>query len=230
MSILRELSRPPSLPPLENGDRLSLSEFKRRYDAMPELKKAELIDGVVFVGSPVRATVHARQDQQLNAWLAYYRASTLGVDGGANPSVELPSDQMVQPDGALWIAPECGGRTRIDACYVIGAPELMAEVAASSVSRDLHVKRDAYEAAGVREYLVWRVYDEEVDVFALRGGRYERVQADLGVLKSAVFPGLWLDVPALLRDDLRTVLRRLDEGLATPEHAEFVKRLETMRA
>lgn len=38
----------PSIP-LENGDRLSRFEFEHRYQAMPELKKAELVEGVVYI-------------------------------------------------------------------------------------------------------------------------------------------------------------------------------------
>src|SRR5262249_29597918 len=102
------------------------------------------------------------------------------------------------------------------ASYVEGAPELAVEVTRSRASYDLHQKLGAYQRNGVREYLVWRTDDGEFDWFALRGGRYELLAPDSdGVLRSEVFPGLWLDVHAALGDDAPAVLRRLDAGLAS---------------
>lgn len=215
------------IPPLESGDHLTLEEFERRYASMPHLKKAELIEGVVYVTPPVDVEYHGIPDFSMGTWLGHYQAFTPGVQGAANGSVRLDPKNLPQPDELLWILPECGGQARIGPDALLhGAPELAVEVAASSASYDLHSKKEAYRRNGVREYIVWRTYDAEIDWFVLRGGKYERLEADAaGILKSAVFPGLWLDAAALLRRDLRRVLEVLDAGLKSPEHAELVARL-----
>jgi Uma2 family endonuclease len=217
------------VPPLENGDVLTRAEFERRYEAMPQLKKAELIEGVVYVPSPVRYRAHSQPHIHLATWLGLYEAGTPGIEAGDNATVRLDLDNEPQPDALLFIDPACGGQARIDADdYIAGAPELVAEVAASSASYDLHVKLRVYRRNGVREYLVWRVLDEEIDWFVLRAGQYERMAVDAaGLLKSEVFPGLWLDPAALVRGDLATVLAVVQRGLASPEHAGFVARLRS---
>jgi len=217
-----------AVPALENGDRLTRVEFERRYNAMPELKRAELIEGVVYIPSPVRIDRHGEPHADLVTWLGNYRAATPGVRAGDNSSVRLDLDNMPQPDVLLLLPAHCGGRTRIsDDGYVEGAPELIAEVASSSVSYDLGPKLDAYRRNGVREYLVWRVLDGEFDWLESREGRFEPRTPDAdGLFKSSVFPGLWLDPAALLRGDLARVLAVLNQGTASPEHAAFIKRLE----
>lgn len=227
----RESDRPPvisrRLPPLENGDRLTRVEFERRYDAMPQLKKAELIEGVVYVPSPVSFKQHGEQHAAFVTWLGVYTASTPGVNVADNSTLRLDLDNEPQPDAALFIAGQRGGQAQVDEDgYIAGAPELVAEVAASSESYDLGPKLHVYRRNGVREYVVWRVRDEEIDWFALREGRYEPLAPDeRGILRSEVFPGLALDRAAMLRLDLAAVLGTLSESLARPEHAEFVKRL-----
>lgn len=216
------------VPPLVNGDRLTRPEFERRYNAMPGLKKAELIEGVVYVPSPVGFTRHARPTRELCTWLGHYGAYTPGTEGGDNATVRLDLDSEPQPDALHRIAPGAGGQSSTSPeGYVVGAPELAVEVAASSVSYDLHDKLRVYRRHGVREYIVWRVDDAAIDWFHLEGGAYKRLEpgAD-GVVRSLVFPGLWLDTQALLAGDLARVLSRLGEGLRSPEHAAFVARLE----
>ncbi len=216
-----------AIPPLENGDRLTRDEFMRRYGAMPELKKAELIEGVVYVPSPVRLDYHAEPHLSLGCWIGVYLAMTPGVRGGDNATVNLDLNSTPQPDCLLFIRPEHGGHVKVAEGYVDGAPDLVAEVAASSASYDLHDKLRAFERNGVREYLVWRVLDRQVDWFVLRGERYELIApAPDGSLRSTVFPGLWLDTGALVRGDLNSVLAMVQEGLKSPEHAEFVARLQ----
>jgi Uma2 family endonuclease len=215
-----------ALPVLENGDRLTRAEFERRYEAMPRLKKAELIEGVVYVPSPVRHYQHGSPHAHLISWLGLYAANTPGIEVGDNSSVRLDLDNEPQPDGLLFIDPTCGGQVRISADGIIeGAPELVAEVASSSVSYDLHAKLHVYRRNGVREYIVWRVLEGEIDWFVLRAGQYERMPLDAnGLLRSEVFVGLWLDPAALVRGDLATVLAIIQQGLASPEHATFVTR------
>jgi len=214
------------IPRLVPGDRLTRDEFERRYHAMPECKKAELIEGVVYVPSPV-STRHSGPHFVLSGWLFHYVQATPGLWGGDNATVRLDLDNEPQPDLLLRILPGHGGSCRVAKDnYLEGPPELVLEIAASSASYDLHDKLDAYRRNGVREYLVWRVGDSAVDWFAQRGGRFEQLpQHEDGVRRSEVFPGLWLDVPALLAGEGPGLLRRLDEGLRDPAHAHFVERL-----
>ena len=221
--------RPPAsvIPPLEPGDRLTRDEFERRYQAMPELKKAELIEGVVYMPSPVRVERHARPHARIIGWLIHYEAITPGVAVADNATARLDLDNEPQPDAMLYIAPEHGGQVRISPQdYIESAPDLVAEVASSSVSFDLNTKLHVYRRNGVQEYIVWRVLDGQIDWFVLRGSVYERLSADAqGVVRSECFPGLWLNTNALLQGDLAATLRTLDEGLRTAEHAAFLARL-----
>ena len=220
-----------AIPPLENGDHLTREEFERRYNAMPVLKKAELIEGVVYMPSPVRHRRHGHPHTRLITWLGTYETDTPGVEAGDNSSIRLDLDNEPQPDGFLIILPECGGQARIsDDDYIEGAPELIAEVAASSASFDLGKKFEVYRRNGVREYVVWRVLDGQVDWYANRGGRFELVNppAD-GILRSEVFPGLWLDAAALVQNDRKAVQGALQQGLDSPEHLLFVERLSRDR-
>ena len=109
---------------------------------------------------------------------------------------------------------------------MVGPPELVVEISASSVSYDLHPKLRAYERNGVQEYLVWLVEDESIEWFVLRRKKYQKLKPEAGaIFKSEVFPGLWLDADALIGGDLERVDQVLQEGLRSPEHAEFVARL-----
>ncbi len=226
-----EAPRNGAIPPLENGDRLTRAEFERRYEAMPELKKAELIEGEVYMPSPVRYRRHGHPHTRLVTWLGNYETDTPGVEAGDNGSVRLDLDNEPQPDGFLIFRPDHGGQARIsEDDYIEGAPELVAEVASSSASYDLGKKLDAYRRNGVREYVVWRVLDGEVDWFMNRKRRFKLMPpAADGILRSTVFPGLWLNPAALVRGDKATVKAILQQGLHSPEHAQFVARLERAR-
>jgi len=221
---------PPRAPELRAGDRLTRPEFERRYEAMPHVKKAELIEGVVYMPSPVSRD-HWEPHFKIIAWLGLYESATPGVQGGDNGTIRLDLENEPQPDAFLRIRPECGGQSGDSDNYVDGAPELVAEVAASSASYDLHDKLRAYQRNGVLEYVVWRVWDRAIDWFVLREGRYEPLPlSPAGHYHSAVFPGLWLDPAALVRGDLAQVMAVLQQGLASPEHADFVRRLRPSQA
>ena len=225
------LSTEEAAPPLENGDRLTRAEFERRYAAMPHVKKAELIEGVVYMPSPVRFQAHGEPHSLLITWLGVYRARTPGLFLADNSTVRLDLDNEPQPDVLLLVDPDRGGQARIsDDDYVEGAPEMVAEIASSSASYDTNAKKKVYRRNGVREYLVWRVLDREIDWFVLREDTYAKLTKDAsGILKSEVFPGLWLDPEALLCGDLATVLDTLQEGLETAGHRELVDRLGQAR-
>ena len=211
---------------LENGDRLTRCEFERRYLARPDLKKVELIEGVVYMPSPVRADSHAKPAGAILAWLGVYSASTPGVSMLPDATVRLDRDNEPQPDALLRIEADLGGRSRLSADdYVEGPPELIVEVAASSVARDLHDKLNAYRRNGVLEYIVWRVHDRAIDWFVLADDEYRLLDADKdGVLESTVFPGLRLDVDALLAGDFARVLAVQQQALDSAGRADFAAR------
>jgi Uma2 family endonuclease len=213
--------------PLENGDRLIRPEFERRYHAMPNLKKAELIEGVVYVASPLRFLPHAEPHANLMGWLWSYKIATPGVRLGDNPTVRLDLDNEPQPIAILLIDAACGGKSDIGFDgYVEGAPELVAEVAASSAAKDLDDKKCAYRRNGVQEYIVWQVFENTVSWFSLQDGEYITLTPDAAtIVKSQVFPGLWLDVSALVAGDMQQVLKVLQTGLSSVEHQEFVEYL-----
>ncbi|EAW45610.1 Uma2 family endonuclease [Nodularia spumigena] len=216
-----------TIPPLENGDKLTRHEFERRYHAMPNLKKAELIEGVVYVASPVRAKQHGKPHARIMTWLGTYEAATPGLEALDNTTVLLDTDNEPQPDALLRI--EIGGQSRINKDdYVEGAPELIVEIAASSASYDLHEKLKVYRRNQVQEYLIWRVYDHQFDWFRLQQGEYIQLQPNAdNIICSQIFPGLWLDKTALLGGDLGKVLTIVQQGLASPEHEDFISRLSS---
>lgn len=216
-------------PALEPGDRLTREEFERRYHATPDLHKAELIEGIVYMPSPVRLQRHGRPHGHLVTWIGTYEASTPGTIMADNASDRLDMDNEPQPDVALLIDPQFGGQAKIseDDCLE-GAPEWIGEITSSTVSYDLGDKLAVYRRNGVREYVVWRVLDRAVDWFILRGSVYQRLEPNpKGILESEVFPGLWLDVNAILAGDLAGVLSALREGMGTQEHASFVQQLQS---
>lgn len=196
---------------LESGDRLTREEFHRRYCARPDIKKAELVLGVVYVGSPVNSERHAEPHSLIGAWLAVFGAITPGLRVGDNGTVILGLDTEVQPDVyAYWHRPRPGLGFLGPDGYIEGPPVLVVEVAASSASYDLHDKLEAYRRAGVPEYIVWRVLDRRVMWFRLRDGEYVLLQPDEhGIIESEVLPGLRLDVAALLAGDAPRLLAAL---------------------
>lgn len=197
--------------PLESGDRLTRAEFERRYAAQPDIKKAELIEGVVYVASPVRTDEHAQPHMDMGGWLVAYVARTPGIVRGTDGTVKLDADNEFQPDLYLaWDAAH-GGSARLEGGYLVGAPDLVVEISASSAARDLSLKKDVYRRNGVREYIVWQIYENRIDWFALDDeGVYQAMAPNpAGVVESRVFPGLKLDVLAMLRGDLAAVLAAL---------------------
>jgi Uma2 family endonuclease len=217
-----------TIPPLENGDRLTRIEFERRYHAMPQVKKAELIEGMVYMASPLRIRRHGEPHARIMTWLGNYWAATPGIGLADNTTVRLDADNEPQPDALLRI--EVGGQSSIsDDDYVEGAPELIVEIAASTVSIDLHDKLKVYRRNQVQEYLVWRVYDRQFDWFRLKSGEYIQLEPNAdGIICSEIFPGLWLKKSALIAGDLARVLAVVQQGIATAEHQAFIEHLSRL--
>ena len=215
-------------PPLQSGDRLTRYEFERRYQAMPHLKKAELIEGVVYMPSPVSAS-HSGAHGSIIGWLAAYCAETPGVKLNDNATVRLDLDNEVQPDALLRLDAELGGNCEVgDDDYLEGPPELIVEVAVSSAAYDLHDKLRVYRRNGVQEYIVWQIYDKQLDWFRLsEEGEYVPLEPDESdVIRSQVFPGLNLKATSLLEGNLADVLAELQEGVDSAEHKAFVEGLK----
>jgi Uma2 family endonuclease len=211
-------------PLLEAGDRLTRDEFERRYERMSDVKKAELIEGTVYMPSPVRLRKHSQPHIRMATWLGTYQAETPGVECGDNSTVRLDLDNEPQPDLLMIKTPEKGGQSRVSAeDYLEGAPELVLEIVGSSRAYDLHQKKGVYRRSGVREYLAWITSEQRIVWWELREGDYQEMPPDAeGVIKSRVFPGLWLNTRALLWADMKTVLATLRRGLESPEHREFI--------
>jgi Uma2 family endonuclease len=215
----------PALPPLEPGDRLDQPTFHARYLAMPEGTRAELIGGVVHMPSPTKRP-HGRTHGRVIKWLGVYEDATPGTEMYDNTSNLLGPENEPQPDACLLIAPHRGGQTSEKEEWIVGAPELIVEVASSTESIDLHGKYADYQRCGVREYVVVALRQKKVFWFVARDEEFVELAASPdGVLRSEVFPGLWLDPAALLSGDQPRVRAILEVGLASAEHAAFVAQL-----
>ncbi len=216
-----------SVPPLKHGDRLTRDEFERRYEAMPHLKKAERIEGVVYMPSPVRIDIHGRPHAQIMAWLGAYWIATPGVDLADNSTVYLDANNDPQPDALLRIESAQGGRSRIiDTGYVKGPPELIVEIAGTSADYDLQDKLEVYQRCGVQEYIVWQTQEKHLDWFQLVNEEYVALAPNAeGIIESQIFPGLRLAVAALLAGDREKVSSELQAGLQTAAHAALIERL-----
>ena len=213
-----------STEPLVAGDRILRAEFLRRWEAQPEIRKAELIGGVVYMPSPLSAD-HSEADSLVICWLKYYAAHTPGCEAGNNGTWFMLQDAP-QPDAHLRRVRECGGTSWVEKGFFHGAPELIAETCRSSTSYDLHQKKDLYAAAGVKEYLAVLLHERELRWQRLVGDEYQSLQQSPdGVVRSLIFPGLWLHVRALLSGNMLQVLDTLKQGLESSEHAEFVQQL-----
>jgi len=216
----------PDPPPLLNGDHLAVPEFERRYWAMPEVKKVELIEGIVVMSPPI-SNLHAETHGMLGAYLRRYARATPGVSLALNASIRLDGKNEYQPDALLRIESGKLSHSKVGPDGLLeGAPEFVAEIAVSSAAYDLHEKKAVYQRCLVPEYFVWQVMDSQIRWFALDRGDYVQLKprAD-DVTRSRVFPGLWIDLSALVAGDEGKVSRTLDRGIKNAEHTSFVKRL-----
>ena len=215
------------VPSLRDGDRLTRDEFMLRWEAMPDLKFVELLDGVVHMPSPV-SNSHNLLVPRITWWLIQYADATPGCEAGSDGTWLMSPDTAPQLDASLRIA--ANGSSHLEKIYLAGAPELAIEVSYSSAARDLGIKSDLYRRHGVREYLVILAQENDVLWREVVKGRYRKLAADPeGVIHSSVFPGLRLDTPALWAKDWPKLRATQEAGLATPEHAAFVRRVGNVR-
>ncbi len=245
--LLERRTKREPIPELRDGDRLDTAEFLRRYEATPEGFRAELINGVVYVNRwievgpngeervmpAISGTDHGTPQLRINFWVGYYDVQTEGVEASAPTTIVLSAaDSVPEPDGLLRILPEAGGASASGKRgYYYGPPELILEVSNTTGKIDLGSKFDMYERNGVQEYLVWRTHHGIIDWFQLERGEYVPLAPDDdGILKSRVFPGLWLDPKALVAGDMARVLSVVQRGIASSEHAKFVEKLRKKAA
>lgn len=204
------LPRSEASPLLENGDQLRQPEFHRRYELHPELEHVQLIEGIVYSPSPIRIQQHGEPQGLILAWLGAYAANNPGVRFSGPTTLILDGDNEPEPDGLLY---RDGGQATVEGNYLRGAPELIVEIAASSASIDLGPKLRAYRRNGVQEYLVWATEEDRLLWFHLVDGNYAELLPDAtGIIHSEEFPGLRLDVSALLRRDAASVLGGQSKG------------------
>jgi Uma2 family endonuclease len=214
--------------PLAAGDRRSREEFMRLWEAHPNIKRAELIGGTVYMPSPLKVN-HGEKESKAGTWLGVYSAHTPGTESAHNTTSFILEDTP-QPDVNLRILPEYGGGSWIERGYLAGRPELLTEVCGSSAAYDLHQKFDLYEAAKIPEYVAILLYEREIRWHVLVDNVYQLLPPDADkIWRSRIFPGLWLDGAALLAGDMARVLAKLDEGLRSPEHQAFVEKLAKAR-
>ncbi len=207
---------------LYNGDKMTREEFHSIYETLDVKIKAELLGGIVFISSPLKQP-HALKHPRVNTLLDTYQAFTTGVQFSNNATVLLGRSDVVQPDLFLRILPEFGGQSKNSHDdYVAGAPELVVEIAHSSKSMNLHLKRTRYARAGVLEYIVVCLYPQKVYFFQLQSGKKNIYSSTDGFLKSTVFPGLWIDINALFEMDYTKSMDFLNQGLSSNEHSAFV--------
>ncbi len=219
------MTNPIQMNPLlfEAGDRLSLDEFLELWEQMPGLKFAELIDGVVYMPSPV-SYQHGMRDMQLHVLLGTYGMRTGMCEAIAN-ATWLMLGSAPQPDIALRLLPEFGGKSRISGKLLTGPAELAAEVSHASRSFDLRPKLDLYRKTGVTEYLVVLLDEQRLEWRVLEGQSYRPIHSNAsGVLKSIVFPGLWINEPAYWENDAGAMITTLEDGLQSDECREFLRR------
>lgn len=179
------------------------------------------------MASPLRFEPHAEPHADLITWLGLYKVMTPGARLGDNPTVRLDRDNEPQPDAVLRLDEQVGGQSTLgDEGYVEGAPEFVAEISASTATIDLGDKLRVYRRCGVKEYLVWQVFEQRINWFQLKGDEYVNLDPEAdGIMRSQVFPGLWLDRQAMIIGNMQRVMTVLQEGLATSEHLSFVAAL-----
>jgi Uma2 family endonuclease len=224
-TIPMPMTAPVLTPPLCDGDRLTRDEFMRRWEAMPDLKWAELLNGVVYMPSPI-SLIHSDFHSSLNGWLWTYATTTPGCASNSAGTWLMTSDSAPQPDLALRILPEFGGQSTIEGKYAAGAPELIVEVSPTTSIKDTGVKFRLYERSAVREYLIVRPAKHKLIWNILVEGKFQELAADDdGLFRSRMFPGLWLNPSQLWDGDLAGIAATVRQGAAKSEHTAFVRKL-----
>ena len=210
---------------LSTGMRLDLEEFLARWEALPGLKNAELIEGVVYVSSPV-SNDHGIHEAILTFWASLYAEDTPGCSVGSNATCKMVR-QSPQPDVHLRLTEDFGGNSNLSEGLITGALELVAEICVTSMEIDFGPKLALYQGAGVREYITVETLQPRIVWRVLVDGSYREIQPDgEGILRSQSFPGLWLDTAGFWAWDRGRMHETLNLGLDSSAHREFVEYLK----
>jgi Uma2 family endonuclease len=211
--------------PFHNGDHMDQPTFHRLYTKAPDWFHAELIEGVVYFKMPVQF-VHGELQSRIATVLTTYASESDAIKTGDGPTTVLNHENEPEPDAVLFVTPEYGGQIQFDRKgYLIGAPDLVIEIANTTHAMDLGAKKRVYQRAGVREYIVVRVPERQIVWFEMTDEGFVERELKNGVLKSTSFPGLWLDVSALFAATAKQLLATVRKGMASPEYGEFIRRL-----
>ncbi|MBI3681510.1 MAG: Uma2 family endonuclease [Acidobacteria bacterium] len=209
---------------LITGQRMDREEFLRVWEQLPDIKHAELIDGVVYVSSPISRD-HGTFQLLVGYWLSQYAASTPVCEVGGE-STWMMLESAPQPDVYLYLLPEFGGQSGYTPPYSEGAPELAVEICVSSTDYDFGPKLALYQRAGVKEYITVETFAKRITWRVLIEGSYVPIQPDADrILRSRTFPGLWLDETAFRTRDRAGLTACLQRGVVDAAHAAFLKRL-----
>jgi Uma2 family endonuclease len=171
-------------------ERLTHEEFMAFCN---EDMKADLIDGVMFLQTPASNT-HERLFQFLfNVFSIYVTRRNLGEIRGSRTAVRLESGHTYEPD-LLFVSHK---KVNIIKEQVVdGAPDLVVEILSSGTYfHDTGIKREVYERSGVRELWLIDPYGPEGTEVLRReeeSGRFVAIEAEGGMYRSRVIPGLWL--------------------------------------
>ncbi len=216
---------------LENGARMDQPTFHALYKQTPEGFRAQLIGGTVYVMASPTSQRHGRPHARIVHWLSLYSDDTPGTDVLDNTTNVLGRESEPEPDACLLVQPEYGGQTAADKDdMLVGAPELIVEVANTTRAIDLGRKKADYEEAGVREYVVILAQEQAVVWFRRGPDEFTEMPAGAnGVFRSELFPGLWLDPRGIFDPTTRRLTAATRKGLASPEHAAFVAGLAARR-
>ena len=214
--------------PLITGDYMTRDEFMQRWEQPPGFRHAELIEGTVYVSSPL-SNHHGIRTVMLAHVLDKYVESTPGCEGGLESSWYM-LESAPQPDLYLKTLPEFGGPSSPPGFYAAGAPELAIEVYYSSTDVDFGAKLRLYQRAGVQEYVTVEILRNRIIWRELKSGRYQDLPPEEGIFKCHIFPGLWLDAAAFWEKDRPRMSAILNRGLATPEHAAFLQHQKEPRS
>lgn len=197
----------------EPGDRMTREDFLAQWEQMPRLKSVELIDGMVYMPSPV-SMEHGRRDHQMQVLIGAYAARAGNCEALSN-ATWLMLESAPQPDLALCLLPAHGGRTQVREGFASGSPELVVEITKSSRTYDLGPKLALYQRAAVSEYIAVLLEEQRIEWRKWKDGSFVLLAPDTdGILQSEVFPGLWLNERAFWDGDVSGMLRTLDAGLA----------------
>lgn len=168
------------------------------YAALPDDgKRYEIVSGVLFL-SPSPSIPHQRVVGRFFRYLSHYvEDAGLGIVLEAPTDVELSPKNVFQPDVFVILN---AGLKKVKESHVVGAPDLVVEVASPSTAiDDRNRKYHIYAQAGIPEYWIADPATKTVEVLILEGGEYQ----SLGIFRGkATIPSKVVPTMAEVRVEL----------------------------